>query len=526
MSLAAACGWSLFRSLLAVAAALPTGLWLARRLSALPRAAQSTAWVLLAAPLLFPPLLSGYAYSSAGLHVAELVARSDVPAAGELSRWLTDQHAAMDEVLLWLLLVARAAPVGALALTFAPAPPVSREALHCRRLALATTKGQLKRWFALLPFLWHGSWRNAAAAAGLMFLWSFQEFELASLLGRPAWPVWLFDAQAGKLLLSAGGWAAWLPALCQALVVIPLWLEFGRSLGGAPAGRANLHALWRDASHLRVENGGRRFRCTRVFRRKPSAGEAQARFSTACYLLAAAALGCGLPLALIGREALRGASQLAADHTQLAWFVRETFSGCLLSLVAAAMALVTSAWLIKSRGGRRLLLALCTPGLFGALLVGLALVKLLQHGWLNPLYRTPWSFLFGLFLLLMPRAALLQFVLQTIRPRTGAWLGDLLASAPDRTRRRAARELHWNLGGAAQFWSLGLLTWWGYLELTIASLLGPATIVSVPVLLYNQMHFGKYAIVSAMTCLTVIAPAVLFVLAAAGRHVLFRWLWR
>lgn len=74
-----------------------------------------------------------------------------------------------------------------------------------------------------------------------------------------------------------------------------------------------------------------------------------------------------------------------------------------------------------------------------------------------------------------------------------------------------------------RYWSVALLSFWGYLELTVAYLLGPVTIVSVPVLLYNQMHFGKNAVLSAMTCLAVAVPALSFLGIAALRPLLYRW---
>src|SRR5262249_27543597 len=132
----------------------------------------------------------------------------------------------------------------------------------------------------------------------------------------------------------------------------------------------------------------------------------------------------------------------------------------------------------------------------------------------------------------MPRAMLLLAALRALRPPAPRWAVDLLRAAPDRQRRRAASEIAWRLEGRARFWALGLLTCWGYLEISIAYLLAPMNIasvlgsvdvVSLPVLLYNQMHFGKNAILSATTFLAVAVPVLLFAGAAALRPLVAPW---
>ncbi|MGQ0636760.1 MAG: hypothetical protein ACT4QC_19285 [Planctomycetaceae bacterium] len=498
MSLAAACAWSLARSLLAALVAAPVCVWLYRQLRRLPQGARPAAWVLLAAPLVFPPLLSGYALSSAGLQLAGFTAalgRNWGPARG-LAQWLADNFETVDESLLFVLLVIRSVPVGTLLLTCAPPPAMSAAALYCRRLALPANQGLLRRMLRLWPFQWYAGAREVVAAAAVMFLLGFQDFELASLLGRPAWTVWMFDAQAGKLTFQESAQAAWLPVVCQLAVFVPLGLALSRRVGARPVAESTIGA-------------------------KPSVSWAQA-----CYLLAAVGLACGLPLALIGGDLPGGVQALVADRAKSAWFARETLVGISWALVAAGAAAAVAARYLQNRIAAVAVLSLCLPGLFGSLLLGLGLLRVFQWPVLNAGYRTPISFLAGQFLFLLPRALLLQLIWQAMRRRSPRHLANLLIESPVARQRDGGRELAWRLDGVAQFWSVGLLTYWGYLELTLASLLGPATIVSIPVLLYNQMHFGKYAAVSALACLTVVAPAVVFVLAAAGRRFWSPWLWR
>ena len=69
-----------------------------------------------------------------------------------------------------------------------------------------------------------------------------------------------------------------------------------------------------------------------------------------------------------------------------------------------------------------------------------------------------------------------------------------------------------------EFWSVALLSYWVYFDLTLAYLLAPVTIVSAPVMLYNQMHFGKNAVLSALVFLTVLVPVLILTTAAAARR--------
>ncbi|HTI50426.1 MAG TPA: hypothetical protein VL475_05725, partial [Planctomycetaceae bacterium] len=187
-ALAIACGWSLARSLVVALVAVPICLWLRRWLASLSGLTRRLAWGVLTLPFLFPSLLSGYAYANASLQLAsstwwnELVPGWSNPA----QQWLANHNSALDEVLLGLLLLVRSVPVGALLLTFAPRPSYSLAAWHCQRLSFGLPRNVTARARECLVYLCYGPFRAVLAAAGLVFLVSFQEFELPSLLGRPA----------------------------------------------------------------------------------------------------------------------------------------------------------------------------------------------------------------------------------------------------------------------------------------------------------------------------------------------------
>ena len=67
---------------------------------------------------------------------------------------------------------------------------------------------------------------------------------------------------------------------------------------------------------------------------------------------------------------------------------------------------------------------------------------------------------------------------------------------------------------------VGLLCWWGYLELTLNELLAPPEWLSVAHRMYQQMHFGRNAALSSTTLVVVMVPlAVVGLLVTLGRSV-------
>lgn len=536
MSLAAACGWSLARSAVVALAAWPLCRRECQWLHGLPRHTRSIAWPFVVLPFLCPELWTGYAYSGFALLAAGAGLWDHFPASPQ---WAHIRNAAVSELLLDLLLLLRAVPVGTLAAYFAPPPPLSPEAIHCLRLAArqdaafarkeegergkggeGETRAGGKETMPSFPssassraarrsrdwLRWKLALiRNASTAAlpaiGLMFLVAFQEFELASLIGRPAWTVWLFDAQVGGLALVESLRSALFPVVCQLAVLIPL-------VASLVAARALPSPVRADAAPVS--------RSISIFFWS---------FSGLGILVTVA-----VPFLLVGRGTLPGLLALFRNPSQWQTLLREVLIGTGYSTAAAIVGTLLAAWFLhlgrRSPVGRAASVAGALPGLFGSLILGLALIRLLQQPYLHLLYKTPLSLTFGLVLFLLPRALFLRLAVWSTRPRTGLHLAALLGDSRSRRARNEARELAWQMNGRVEFWSLALLAYWGFLDLTIAYLLAPVTIVSTPVMLYNQMHFGKNAALSARVLVAVLLPALGFCLVCAARRPLSRWLWR
>src|SRR5258708_256860 len=139
MTLAAACGWSLFRALAVAFAAWPVCKQQSAWIHGMNGRLRRVAWFALLVPFLCPELWTGYAWSGFAVRVAgsgfwNLFPTGFFPSSPQ---WIVNRDAAMDELLLDVLLFFRAIPVGTAAMSFAPPPPLSPQSVYCRTLALS-----------------------------------------------------------------------------------------------------------------------------------------------------------------------------------------------------------------------------------------------------------------------------------------------------------------------------------------------------------------------------------------------------
>jgi hypothetical protein len=133
---------------------------------------------------------------------------------------------------------------------------------------------------------------------------------------------------------------------------------------------------------------------------------------------------------------------------------------------------------------------------------------LFQQPWLVWAYDSPARILTALTLSLLPRAVLVQTCIPYDRRTTELHAADLLRQGTLR-QRRVVSELQWQLRGRPRFWAWLLVCSWGYLDLMIATISAPLGMEPVVKRLYNFMHFGHIAGLSAMVCVTVAAPLLL-----------------
>ena len=345
-------------------------------------------------------------------------------------------------------------------------------------------------------------------ALALMFLVSFQEFELASLIGRPAWTVWLFDAQVGGLVLSESLRKTVLPVLCQIAVLIPP-AALILTTRTQPDRETRLLTQV-DAAHERIVSW-----CAAICRVLALARRADVSGRSGNVQRAVARGAAATQARMLFYEIFTGLGYAAWLRRSLCTFV----SASLLGATCAARFgwrpvynLVT--W--HPRVGRfaRAGIGVDTTLAAAAAAVRLQVAVVVLDG--------IWS------CCCCPRALLVRFFTLVFGGGRRGHAARLLGESPSRRPiRGSAGELLWQMRWRAEFWGVAVLAYWGFFDLTTASLLAPVTIVSAPVMLYNQMHFGKNAILSAaLVLLTVLVPLGVFGATVVARPLVFRLFWR
>lgn len=445
---------SLIIGALAVIAALPLRVLLADRRLSVRR----TAWTLLLAPYLTPVLLTGYAYANFSLSLIH--------------------HPTINLIFYSALLWWKFTPIAAVILHFTPSP-ISAEAIHCRRLAAAEISN-----FADWIFLVRAGCANGPIAAfAIVFLCAFAEFEMASLMVVKSWSVALFDAHAGGLALSESLRRMLGPLFCEAGAIATAFFALGR--------RKVTPALRVDGSPVSQQ------------------------FAWA-YLIIAFVVALAIPAVMVLWGTLRGFGLLLEDFV----LGREILSSLFFAAGASLVAALT-AFLLARAAQRRgtvssffkfILIFAVFSGLLGPLVLSLTVLAAVQLPGLISLRDTPVPLVFTLGLVLLPMALVLKRVLELARQRSSLHLVELMNPSP------APRELTWRLSTSGKFWAVVLLFVWAYWDLTASAILAPIGMTPVTVRLYNLMHYGQIAALSAMTCAAFAAPIILFLLAFATRR--------
>ncbi|QDT50111.1 hypothetical protein Pan258_41670 [Symmachiella dynata] len=474
MSLAEACGWTCLRSLLIATCAIPVCFAIRRQLRAARGGRRLVLWIAVLAPFFAPDMLVGYGYYNFSLSLIH--------------------HPVWNELFYAVLVFFKVLPAGTVIALFTPRPPISLQALYCRRLSLPPHSPLSTRAWTLAGYYLRGPSRVALPALVLMFLLAFQEFELVSLVNATSWTVWLFDQQAQGLPLPAALRYDLLPTGIQAALIaamIPLVLMSRKTAGQRDSGGGTSTAI---------------------------AGVAWGVAIIGCVLLWL------IPMAILCRGLGSGLVVLWRNPR----LFYEIGIGLGMMLAAALPTYALAAALLsattKQRGQRwRLPLAVLVglPGLFGGLTLGLAMLALFQTPALGGWYDTPLPWWSALVLWLMPRAMLLQILLASARRGEPVHLAALLIRDGSPQQRGRARQLIWRLRYQGHYWAIVLLCWWAYLDPTLSSLLRPSGLDPAPMRIYNFMHYGQAGGLSAMLAVTVLAPLLLVGCLSLLRRFLF-----
>ena len=451
------------------------------------RPVRRVAWILLLAPYFTPVLLTGYAYANFSLSLIH--------------------HPAINTIFYSALLWWKFTPLAAVILHFTPAP-ISAEAIHCRRLAwsaaftplhfsttpdIRTVKRRERRapltrilvsQIEFCTFLIRaGCARGPAAAFAVVFLCAFAEFEMASLMVVKSWTVALFDAHAGGLALSESLRRMLGPLLCEAAAITTVFVVLRRN----------------QIVPARLNRGSR-------------AGRGFAW----CHLLIAFMFVLMIPAAMVLWGTIHGFGLLMENFV----LSREILASLLFAAGASVLAGLAAFWFGAAARGRSIvsiftkviLIAAVFAGLLGPLVLALTVLAAVQLPGLILLRDTPVPLVFTLGLVLLPMALVLMRVLELTAHGTALHLTTLMQKS------RATRELTWRLSTSGKFWAMMLLFVWAYWDLTASSILAPIGMTPVTVRLYNLMHYGQIAALSAMTCAAFAAPIFILLLALGTRR--------
>lgn len=465
MTFAAACVWSLVRSLAVALIGTVISLRLQRRLQSGTGWRARAMWSLLLLPVVVPSLLIGYGYRNFSLSLVH--------------------HPVWNELVYGVLMLFLVAPVGTLILACSPPPLVSATGLHAGRLMGRrwSLGRRLSLWarsraFAVLP------------AVAVMFLLTFQETEVAALMQARGWPEWMFTRLSIDLSPAGALLRLLVPIVLQLLVIgSAVWVIRGARLA-RPA--TSTHSPLLTAYPVFVDG----------------------------YLLLATLGVLIVPGSLVLRGTLEGFAVLAA-HPGL---MSQIGIGLLFGLTSGVLAWILSGWIVEridQSWGWPLAIVLLLPGLLGAWTLGLSLAELFRLRLLRPVYETPLPMIVGEVLFQLPRAVLVRLLLGRWRDSSAAHSARLLTSAGDTLRRQRAADILWHLDTRGRLLGGMIVCYWAYMEVTISSpsLLGPPGMTTAPVLLYNLMHYGQIPGLSALVLAAIAVPVVcLFVVSQVARR--------
>jgi hypothetical protein len=428
---------------------------------------------------LFPELLVGYGYAR---HVAGRFWWAEAVCAG--------------------LLALRLIPLGTWALLVAPCPSVSRSAVHVRQTVMRTWADWWLWWTCVRRA--YIDWQLPAFA--LVLLVAFQQFELAALLKAVSWTDGVFVAQAAGASFFDSVRLASTAVIAQLiLVAVILWplsqpAQADRSGAFAEHGDATGHSIHGVAA-------------------KWSTDAASSKTLVMVLLLGAGLVAVVYPAWQLMRDWPIGFWQFVQQPVRLTRLLSDVVAAWLVSSLAAAAAMSLVA--ICQGWFRRGLLLACLPGLCGSLLVGLGLQASFQQPVLARWYDTVLPWWCGLTLWLLPRAALWQVAMRG--SRSAIHQAELLTASDDARQQTIARGLLWRIRDSGPWMGFCLCSYWGYQELMLADLLAPSSINSGVVRLYNFMHFGRTAALSAEATVLLGVPIMLIL---ATKLVWQRWSWQ
>lgn len=466
MSLTTICGVTVLRSLIISL----IGVFLCQRLSSLIERTEARftffVWLVILAPVLVPELIVGYTWS---LLTTQLI-----------------HFPVLAEAVYSTLVLLRVVPVGIICYHMTAQTQISVEADFIRKSA-SIAGNPISRFPAQWSFFLRKTFVRIFPVWCLLFLLSFQEFEMASLLYLNSWTVWIFDAQAGGVPVR------------ETLVYLmgPLIIEVMLMAGVLYL----LRSLEQQPSYLQQQRHSKVNRLRRIL--------------AVSYLVIATCCVVLVPLAMLGWGGLLSLKSVLQNRIQVMGTLQECAWGVLYASTSgiAAWGLATCFFNRKqSRFIKAMGLMCCVPGLSGSLTLALVIATFFLSRSGNWLYGTPVPVLLGFVLYLFPRAVFIKLIFQKQEENDSLFLAHLLKQSVCLHQSENGGRLMWVTRGRVQYWSVAVLAFWVYWDVTISSILAPNSGMTSAVRLYGLMHYGQTSVLSAISLISCCVPVLLSII--------------
>lgn len=449
------------------------------------------ATILLCIPFFMPGLVIGYAYRNAALSLVQT------------PQW--------NEALYALIVACQLLPVAVLVLEWLPPAPLSMTSRFCLRLASRSNSHPLRGQSRLsIKRIMVGEFPRRMTAGALVALLGFQEVEVATLMQAKGWPEWIFTKQVGGVeLIDVAGYLV-SPALYGLSLIAPVVMYWRMRQGWESSNP------WSSIARETRRDDRTRWSCiswvalviawwlTVVW---PLTSLVRGTWQGAGVISWRSAIwreiGDGLVLALTVSSALGG----------IMWWASRSNHRSFCDQRDASQIARNMAWTVVVG-------LLIGPGLLGSLVLSLAIFEICQRIGVSPAY-SPWPLVVGMVLFLLPRAMALSAVWRNADSNSGVYVAQLM-SCRSGTPGQWGQSIMWTLRDSGRFWTLAVLFWWSYLELTMPSLLRPAGMAPAPMRLYNFLHYGHIPGLAAMLMLVLAVPVVMVAIYYGAQRWRFR----
>ena len=356
-----------------------------------------------------------------------------------------------NEILYFLIMISRLLPVGILILMILPSS-MSKSSIFCDQLL---KKNMIRKFQSLSHLL---------ICCLCVFLLAFNEYEIASLMRIKHWTVTLFNAHAGGLVMN-------------------LNRSFQMALFPAVTSLSAIFLILKLLKNI-----------------KQSSFSESKKPGTLFFVITAISclIGWIIPFIIILSNSFNGFQ----DAVSGSWMKAEYFNSLLISSISTGCCLAVIAALFRSSG--KLVLLFVIPGLFGALLLGLSFIYIFNSSLLSSVKQSVLPLSLALILYGFPIAILMIIFFHKKNSAQDSTTTLLPASS--------RIEINWqNTYIPAILLSLPVFCYIWF-DLTLSSMLAPASFTTVFPRIYNLMHYSENERLSATVLLSSALPLMLYII--------------